>query len=196
MAQDITLLGATYNDVPAVELPKSDGGGVATFTDTSDATLSDPAMLYQGNTAYANGELITGTMPDASVSVGMLAPNLGTITEVRNGFIIVHGENLGVPIKVDTAGYMSKNKSGKSSVNLTVYLPTVNAETYTPTTSDQTIASGQYLRGVQTIKGDANLIPANIKAGVSIFGVQGSSAIAQATVTGTTLYLTDGFPIS
>lgn len=37
MAQNITLMGATYNDVPAVELPKS-GGGVASFTDVTDTT--------------------------------------------------------------------------------------------------------------------------------------------------------------
>ena len=48
------------------------------------------------------------------------------------------------------------------------------AATYTPTTSDQTIASGQYLNGVQTIKGDSNLTASNIKSGVSIFGVSGS----------------------
>lgn len=30
MSQNITLLGATYNDVPAVKLPKT-GGGQATF---------------------------------------------------------------------------------------------------------------------------------------------------------------------
>lgn len=48
------------------------------------------------------------------------------------------------------------------------------AATYTPSTSNQTIASGQYLNGVQTIKGDANLVASNIKSGVSIFGVAGS----------------------
>lgn len=46
--------------------------------------------------------------------------------------------------------------------------------TYTPGTSDQTIASGIYLSGTQTIKGDANLIASNIKDGVPIFGVTGS----------------------
>lgn len=49
-----------------------------------------------------------------------------------------------------------------------------SATTYTPGTSDQTIASGQYLNGVQTIKGDSNLVAGNIKSGVSIFGVSGS----------------------
>ena len=48
------------------------------------------------------------------------------------------------------------------------------AATYTPGTSNQTIASGQYLSGAQTIKGDSNLTAANIKSGVSIFGVTGT----------------------
>lgn len=49
-----------------------------------------------------------------------------------------------------------------------------SAQTYTPTTTDQTIASGQYLTGTQTIKGDSNLTADNIKSGTSIFGVTGS----------------------
>lgn len=39
MAQNITLLGASYSDVPAVKLPKT-GGGDATFTDVTDTTAS------------------------------------------------------------------------------------------------------------------------------------------------------------
>lgn len=49
-----------------------------------------------------------------------------------------------------------------------------SAQTYIPTTTDQTIASGQYLTGVQTIKGDANLLAENIKKGVVIFGITGT----------------------
>lgn len=48
------------------------------------------------------------------------------------------------------------------------------ATTYTPSTSNKTIASGTYLSGTQTIKGDSNLVSGNIKSGVSIFGVSGS----------------------
>lgn len=49
-----------------------------------------------------------------------------------------------------------------------------SAATYTPGTSDQSIASGQYLNGTQTIKGDSNLTAGNIKSGVSVFGVTGT----------------------
>ena len=48
------------------------------------------------------------------------------------------------------------------------------AATYTPGTANQTIAANQYLTGVQTIKGDSKLLAANIKKGVSIFGVTGT----------------------
>lgn len=61
-----------------------------------------------------------------------------------------------------------------------------SAQTYTPTTSDQTITSGQYLAGAQTIKGDANLTASNIASGVSIFGVAGtltSATISQDSTT-------------
>lgn len=37
MAQNITLMGASYSAVPAVELPKT-GGGTALFTDVADTT--------------------------------------------------------------------------------------------------------------------------------------------------------------
>ena len=46
--------------------------------------------------------------------------------------------------------------------------------TIIPGTSDQTIASGVYLAGAQTIKGDSNLTADNIKSGTSIFGVTGT----------------------
>lgn len=48
MAQNVTLMGASYSAVPAVTLPKT-GGGTATFTDVSDTTAEAADVL---NTKY------------------------------------------------------------------------------------------------------------------------------------------------
>lgn len=63
------------------------------------------------------------------------------------------------------------------------------AETFTPGTSDQTIAASQYLSGAQTIEGDANLVAANILSGVSIFGVSGSLSLPTISQDSTTKVL-------
>lgn len=51
------------------------------------------------------------------------------------------------------------------------------AETIVPSTTDKTIASGLYLNGAQTIKGDSNLVASNIISGKTIFGVSGNVVI-------------------
>ncbi|CDX04138.1 hypothetical protein DesLBE_1942 [Desulfitobacterium sp. LBE] len=61
-----------------------------------------------------------------------------------------------------------------AKTKLTGTIPSKGAQTYTPTTTNQTIATEQYLSGVQTILGSPNLIPANIKEGVNIFGKIGT----------------------
>lgn len=61
MAQNITLLGASYSDVPSVELPKT-GGGTAQFDDTTIASNAASASdIANGKLAFVNGELVTGT---------------------------------------------------------------------------------------------------------------------------------------
>ena len=59
-------------------------------------------------------------------------------------------------------------------VLITGTIASKGATTYTPGTSNQTIASGQYLSGAQTIAGDANLVAGNIAKGKKIFGVTGT----------------------
>lgn len=85
---------------------------------------------------------------------------------------------VGVDISNDTvtaatmlSGYTAHDSSGTA---ITGSIQSQAAQTITPTITNQTIASGKYLSGAQTILGDANLVASNIKDGVPIFGVTGS----------------------
>ena len=156
------------------------GGG----TDTSDATATAGDIL-SGKTAYVAAGKVTGTI--ASKSSSNLTASGATVT-VPAGYypsqasksvatatqatpsITVSSAGLITAKSTQSAGYVS---SGTKSA--TKQLTTQGAQTITPGTSTKTIASGRYLTGTQTIKGDANLVAANIKKGVSIFGVAGSN---------------------
>lgn len=76
-----------------------------------------------------------------------------------------------------------------NGVKITGQISSKAAATYTPTTSDQTIAAGQYLSGAQTVKGDANLQAQYIASGVTIFGVVGSLSAAVISQDSTTKVL-------
>lgn len=84
MAQNITLMGASYSAVPAVTLPKT-GGGTASFTDVSDTTAT-AADVASGTYFYtAAGERTEGTASGGggstvvitwTVMMGTLEPNV------------------------------------------------------------------------------------------------------------------------
>ena len=73
MAQNITLLGASYTAVPAVMLPKT-GGGTARFDDTTDAT-ADATVIKSGSSAYVNGVKVSGSQVIQVYRTGSTTPS-------------------------------------------------------------------------------------------------------------------------
>ena len=61
MAQNVTIQGASYTDVPAVELAKT-GGGTALFTDVTDTTATAGDVLNPKAIYLADGTKATGTL--------------------------------------------------------------------------------------------------------------------------------------
>lgn len=80
---DIELLGATYPDVPAVDLPKS-GGGIARFYDPDELNIPT-CVTYTGTLLSASW---TGSAAPYSYSLtvsGMLATDTPVIDIVMSG---------------------------------------------------------------------------------------------------------------
>lgn len=90
MAQNISLMGADYSAVPAVDLPKT-SGGLARFTDTSASTCSASNMTY-GTIGYdANGNPVTGSIIDGDLISYGTEEKMPTIYE-RVEYIIGRGK--------------------------------------------------------------------------------------------------------
>ena len=56
MSQNITLLGASYADVPAVDLPKT-GGGTARFVDESEIVTYYVSTSSPTSSAGSDGDI-------------------------------------------------------------------------------------------------------------------------------------------
>ena len=136
---------------------------IQTGTDTTDATAAAGDIL-SGKTAYVGGAKVTGTMAKATQATP-------SITVSSAGLITASA--------AQAAGYVA---SGTKSA--TKQLTTQAAQTITPGTANKTaVAAGRYTTGAVKVAGDANLVPENIRSGVSIFGVVGNYEAGGASVT-------------
>ena len=151
----------------------------------SGATVTVPSGYYATNAskAVASG---SATTPSTSITANP------TISVSSGGLITASVSESQSVTPTVSAGYVSSGTAGSVSVSgsATEQLTVQSAQTITPSTSDQTIASGTYLTGAQTIKGDADLVASNIKAGVDIFGVEGTLSEVSVSQDGTTKVLT------
>lgn len=132
-----------------------------------------------------SGQAVTGTIPSksgtdltasgATVTVpagyypDQTSKSVATATQATPSVTVDSGGKI-TTSATQAAGYVTAGTK-----TATKQLTVQEAKTWTPGTSNQTLASGRYLTGTQTIKGDANLKAANIVKGVSIFGVTGTA---------------------
>lgn len=117
------------------------------------------------------------TASDQTIAANQYLTGAQTIKKITQTNLTAENIKPGVTVNVN---------NGNSNVfSVTGNMPSKAAATYYATTSDQTIAAGQYLSGAQTIKKitQTNLAAGNIKNGTTVSINNGSSNIY--SVTGT-----------
>ena len=158
MAMGIWLPGGGGADLDAVTAGAGDvlAGKVIVGPDGEPLTGT---LALSGNAS--DGQVLSGQTyydTDAKTKRTGTMPNRGTV----NQSLAINGSYT-IP-----AGYHNGNGKVTQSVK------TKGAQTFTPGRSNQSISANQWLSGAQTIMGDPNLKPENIKKGVTIFGNKGT----------------------
>lgn len=158
MAMGIWLPGGGRADLDAVTASAGDvlAGKVIVGPDGEPLTGT---LALSGNAS--DGQVLSGQTyydTDAKTKRTGTMPNRGTV----NQSLAINGSYT-IP-----AGYHNGNGKVTQSVK------TKGAQTFTPGRSNQSISANQWLSGAQTIMGDPNLKPENIKKGVTIFGNKGT----------------------
>ena len=143
------------------------------------ATPSETAQTVKPDSGYDGlSQVSVGAISKTYVGSGVTKQAAKTITPSTSS-------QTAVAKGVYTTGAVTVGAIPSTYVKPTA---TKAAATYTPSTSNQTIAAGTYCSGAQTIKGDSNLVAGNIKSGVSIFGVAGTMTAGEDVTAETNTY--------
>ena len=137
MAQNITLMGASYSAVPAVTLPKT-GGGTASFTDVTDTTAA-ASDVASGKYFYTSAGVRTqGTASGGGGGSGLTllkTTSLGTISTSSTSAtdtgktVTVTGYNDYDVLVVDISVDSTTNNRHTSTVSFVILTGTSNVNT-------------------------------------------------------------------
>lgn len=173
LAQLKTILDGKAAGSGGAELPTLTNPGDADKLLAGYQLIDQAGQIVTGKIASKSASNLTASGKTVTVQPGYypaaVSKDVATATQATPS-ISVSAAGLITASATQPAGYVA---AGTKSA--TRQLTVQAAQTITPGTADKTIASGRYLTGTQTIKGDANLKAANIVKGVSIFGVAGTA---------------------
>ena len=176
-----TQLLAQLGTILSNKAAGSGGTELPTLTNPGDADkllegyqlIDQAGKIVTGKIASKSASNLTASGKTVTVQPGYypsaVSKDVATATQATPSISVSSG-GLITASATQSAGYVA---AGTKSA--TRQLTVQAAQTITPGTANKTIASGRYLTGTQTIKGDANLVAANIVKGVSIFGVAGTA---------------------
>ncbi len=139
--------------------------------DTADDVIFDASDFKTINDMVVSGKKLVGTELNKYPSVNIdLTRNVPDFSELASAI-----DTLTDDATADGSMLLNNATAYVKGAKIKGTIPSKGEAAYTPGRADQTIASGQYLSGVQTIKGDANLSAGNIVEGKTIFGVSGTA---------------------
>lgn len=139
------------------------------------ATIAE--QLTQLNTDLGTINEEVNTQAELIAQIKLLAEDAevggtggNTVVDLATPSITVSSSGVITATVTQPTGYVVESTKSRAH-----QLDTVSATTARPGTTDRTIVpAGQYTTGDIVIKGDENLVAANIKTGTSLFGVTGS----------------------
>ena len=166
-----TVSGNSVSVTPSVT---NTAGYISGGTKTGTAITVTASELVSGTKSInSSGETDVTNYASASVPAGSAtapATISGSSASVSTGTnTLTLSKTVSVTPSV-SAGYVASGTAGNSNVSLTASVTTQAAQTIHPSTTDQTIGSGRYLTGTQTIKA------------VTVSGLSASSILSGTTV--------------